>query len=139
LTPHHHSIKVFPSRSPLDFLAAERWTGIARNSGPTSAEYAGAFLIAAKAGIPVLPAVMRGTRHLFAEGQKLPRWSSIDVEFFESIAPPEKSSKDAEALREAAHNVMRSHCGELEEVQTATAAQTAPTAKRSYKIGVNLQ
>jgi 1-acyl-sn-glycerol-3-phosphate acyltransferase len=101
--------------------------------------FGGAFLIAAKAGIPVMPAVMRGTRHFFAEGQKLPRWSSIDVEFLEPIAPLGMSTKDAEALGEAAHNVMRRHCGELDDAQTRIAAQNAPTAEHSSKIGVNLQ
>lgn len=74
--------------------------------------YGGAFLIAAKAQVPVVPGVMRGTRWFFGEGQWLPRWSRIDIELFPPIAAASTHRKSADALRDAAYAVMLQHCGE---------------------------
>lgn len=41
--------------------------------------YKGAFTIAAKAGVPVVTATIRGTRHLFGDGDRLISWSSVTV------------------------------------------------------------
>lgn len=74
--------------------------------------HGGAFVIAAKTGVPVVPAVMRGTRRFFAEGQRLPRLSEIHVEFFPPISATGSGPADARALRDAARAVMQTHCGE---------------------------
>ncbi|MGQ0620219.1 MAG: lysophospholipid acyltransferase family protein [Panacagrimonas sp.] len=68
----------------------------------------GAFLIAARAGVSVLPVGIRGTRRFFGGGRKLPRWSRIDIE----ICPAVPASDDADALLHAARAAVASVCGE---------------------------
>lgn len=72
----------------------------------------GAFLMAAHAGVPVVPAVIRGSRQLFGDGSRMLRWSPIAIEFF----PPLKADGDhrhaAPVLRDAARGVVLAHCGE---------------------------
>jgi 1-acyl-sn-glycerol-3-phosphate acyltransferase len=81
----------------------------------------GAFVVAARAGVPVVPAVMRGSRRLFGEGQRLPQWSAIEVEFFAPILPQGSDRDAANALRDAARAVMLAHCGEVDGLVTAVA------------------
>jgi len=50
--------------------------------------HTGAFAIAARAGLPVVPVVIRGTRHILPSGQFLPRWGRIEVEILPTIAVP---------------------------------------------------
>lgn len=71
----------------------------------------GAFLIAARAGVPVVPVVIRGTRRVYGEGRSLPRWSPIDVEIFAPLAGGE-SDDAALALRDRARAVVLAACGE---------------------------
>lgn len=72
----------------------------------------GAFLIASRAGVPVVPTVLRGSRRIFGEGQKLLRWHPIEIEFFPPLAPDTHSRDAAHALRDAARAVMLANCGE---------------------------
>jgi 1-acyl-sn-glycerol-3-phosphate acyltransferase len=82
----------------------------------------GAFLVAARAGVPVVPAVLRGSRRLFGEGQKLPHWSAIEIEFFAPIPPQDAGREAANSLRDAARAVMLAHCGEADGLHTAVAS-----------------
>jgi 1-acyl-sn-glycerol-3-phosphate acyltransferase len=50
--------------------------------------HTGAFAIAARAGLPVVPVVIRGTRHILRSGQFLPRPGKIEVEILPTIAVP---------------------------------------------------
>jgi 1-acyl-sn-glycerol-3-phosphate acyltransferase len=50
--------------------------------------HTGAFAIAARAGLPVVPLVIRGTRHILRSGQFLPRPGRIEVEILPPIALP---------------------------------------------------
>lgn len=68
----------------------------------------GAFLIAAKTLVPVVPVGIRGTRRLYGGGRRLPRWSRVEIEICAPIAP----SNDACALREAARRAVLAVCGE---------------------------
>lgn len=68
----------------------------------------GAFLIAARAGVPVLPVAIRGTRRLWGGGRKLPRWSPAEVEVLPLLAP----ATDVHAQREAARAAVLAACGE---------------------------
>lgn len=68
----------------------------------------GAFLIAARAGVPVLPVGIRGTRRFYGGHRRLPRWSAIDIELCAPIA----ASDDAAQLREAARCAVLRVCGE---------------------------
>lgn len=47
--------------------------------------HTGAFVMAAKAGCPVVPAVVRGTRRAFPPKARLPRRSRIEVEFLPAL------------------------------------------------------
>ncbi len=70
----------------------------------------GAFLMAAQAGVPVVPAVIRGTRRFFGEDRLWLRNSRIEIEVFEPIV----ANADPESLRHKAREVVLHHCGEAD-------------------------
>lgn len=74
--------------------------------------YSGAFLIAAKTGLPLVPVVMRGTRTFFHDGARWPSWSSVEIEFFEPEYAAGVQRKDAEALKTRAFQVIEVNVGE---------------------------
>lgn len=55
--------------------------------------HSGAFAIAARAGLPVVPISIRGTRHILPSGRFLPRPGRIDIQVLQSLDP----SQDAES------------------------------------------
>lgn len=77
----------------------------------------GAFLIAAHSGVPVVPAVIRGTRHIYGGGRRLPRWGRVEIEIFDPIAPPGDHRHAALELRDAVRAVVLQHCGEADRGQ----------------------
>ena len=74
----------------------------------------GAFVIAARSGVPVVPAVLLGSRTLLGEGQKLFRWSRVDIRFFPSIRASGDSREAADTVSVVARAVMLAHCGEAD-------------------------
>jgi 1-acyl-sn-glycerol-3-phosphate acyltransferase len=65
--------------------------------------HAGAFAIAARAGCPVVPAVVRGTRHALPPRNPWPHPSRIEIEFLEPIVAVSESPDTAAAeLRDRA-------------------------------------
>ncbi|MGQ0502870.1 MAG: lysophospholipid acyltransferase family protein [Panacagrimonas sp.] len=68
----------------------------------------GAFLIAARAGVPVAPVGIRGTRRFYGGTRRLPRWSRIEVDIEPAIPP----SDDPLNLRDAARQSVLRVCGE---------------------------
>lgn len=56
--------------------------------------HSGAFATAVRAGCPVVPAVIRGTRRVLPGSRLLPHWGEIEVEFLE---PLNASRADGEA------------------------------------------
>ncbi len=74
--------------------------------------HSGAFVIAAKAQVPVAPAVLRGTRQLFGEGMRLPGWSQIAIEVLPPIAPEGAGRETATVLRDAVRAAILARCGE---------------------------
>lgn len=68
----------------------------------------GAFLIAAHAGVPVVPIGIRGSRRLYGGDRRLPRWSALDID----IQAPLPISSDAGQLRDAARRAVLQVCGE---------------------------
>ena len=72
----------------------------------------GAFVIACKAGVPVVPAVLCGTRQLFGEGMRLPAYSRLSITVLPAIAPPGEGREAANALRDAARAAILARCGE---------------------------
>ena len=72
----------------------------------------GAFVIAARAGVPVVPAVLRGSRRLLGEGRTLFTWSSIEIDCFPAMRASNDSRAAADTLSAMARAVMLAHCGE---------------------------
>ena len=72
----------------------------------------GAFLMAVHAGVPVVPAVIRGTRQLFGDGARMLRWQPVEVEVFAPLRPGGDHRHAIEALRDESRRVVLAHCGE---------------------------
>ena len=72
----------------------------------------GAFLLAAKANVPVVPAVIHGTRRLWGGGRKLPRWSTVNIEFLAPHSPAGPDKDQVQALREGVRAAILRRCGE---------------------------
>lgn len=72
----------------------------------------GAFLMAAHAGVPVVPAVIRGSRQVFGEGFRYLRWHPVEIEFFAPIKAAGDHRHAAPALRDAARAVVLANLGE---------------------------
>jgi 1-acyl-sn-glycerol-3-phosphate acyltransferase len=51
--------------------------------------HTGAFVIAARAGVPVVPVAIHGTRQILPSGRALPRPGRIDIHIFDAIETPE--------------------------------------------------
>jgi 1-acyl-sn-glycerol-3-phosphate acyltransferase len=80
--------------------------------------HSGAFVLASKAQVPVVPAVIRGTRQLFGDGQRLPGWSRVSIEFLPAL-PPQGAGRDAaNTLRDAARAAILARCGEPDATRT---------------------
>jgi len=71
--------------------------------------HVGAFMTAVKAGVPVVPVVLRGNREMLPDGTWWPRPAALEVEFCAPIAPaPEPADAFAAALslRNAVHHAI---------------------------------
>ena len=64
--------------------------------------HAGAFMAAVKAGMPVVPIAISGTRELLGLGQFLPRPASIRIDILEPIPPDDAAYANHRHLAEAA-------------------------------------
>ena len=74
--------------------------------------YLGAFQVASAAKLPVIPAILRGTRSMLRGEQWFPRWSPISVTIEHPIAPPGTDFASVVQLRDAVRNVVLAGCGE---------------------------
>jgi 1-acyl-sn-glycerol-3-phosphate acyltransferase len=83
----------------------------ARQAG-LSEFYLGAFKVAAEAGLPVIPGVLRGTRSMLRANQWFPRWSALSVKIEEAILPSGSDFASLLRLRDEARKVMLAGCGE---------------------------
>ncbi|WP_354684998.1 AMP-binding protein [Cupriavidus necator] len=72
----------------------------------------GAFLAAARAGAPVVPVAIRGTRSVLREGQWLPRRGPIGVVFGNPLWPDGNDWPAAMRLRNTARAEILHYCGE---------------------------
>lgn len=77
-----------------------------------SAFYLGAFKVAADAGLPILPGIIRGTRTILRSDQWFPRWSPVSVQIEEAIRPSGTDFAALLRLRDAVREVILRHCGE---------------------------
>lgn len=78
----------------------------------------GAFKVAAEAGLPVVPGVLRGTRSMLRPDQWFPRWSALSVTIGNAIMPPGTDFESLLRLRDDARQIVLAGCGEpdLEEL-----------------------
>jgi 1-acyl-sn-glycerol-3-phosphate acyltransferase len=93
-----------------------------------SAFYLGAFKVAADAGLPVLPGIVRGTRTMLRGDQWFPRWTPLSVRIEQPIEPSGTDFASLVRLRNAARNVVLAACGEPdigELVKPAPSSQAA--------------
>lgn len=72
----------------------------------------GAFAIASRAQVPVLPAVIRGTRTIFPEGARLPRRQRIDIELLPAIHAEGSDRQAASQLRDHVRGAILAASGE---------------------------
>ncbi|MDO8930917.1 MAG: AMP-binding protein [Rhodocyclaceae bacterium] len=72
----------------------------------------GAFVVAAQAGIPVLPAALRGTRDLLRDGTWLPRRVAVALTIGAPLVPVGGDWTAAVRLRDAARREILAYCGE---------------------------
>jgi 1-acyl-sn-glycerol-3-phosphate acyltransferase len=74
--------------------------------------YLGAFKVAAEAGVPVLPGVIRGTRTMLRGDQWFPRHAPLAVELGAAIPPAGTDFASLVRVRDAAREVILAGCGE---------------------------
>lgn len=72
----------------------------------------GAFVIAAKAGVPVVPVAIRGTRSILRGSSFFPRRGIVSITIGEPIRAEGSGWSDAIKLRDKARAVILRHCGE---------------------------
>jgi 1-acyl-sn-glycerol-3-phosphate acyltransferase len=74
--------------------------------------YLGAFRVAAQANMPVVPAILRGTRSMLRGDQWFPRWSPIAVSIVEPVAPAGTDLASVVRLRDSVRAAILAGCGE---------------------------
>jgi 1-acyl-sn-glycerol-3-phosphate acyltransferase len=74
--------------------------------------HGGAFAAATRAGVPVAPVAIRGTRRILRARTLLPRWGRIEVEALESLAAVTGAGDAATALRDTARARIAAAVGE---------------------------
>jgi len=72
----------------------------------------GAYLLACKAQVPLVPLVMRGTRTLFPDRAKLPAHSHIDVSALPPLHAEGRTREDARRLLDTSRRLILERCGE---------------------------
>jgi len=72
----------------------------------------GAFVVAAEAGMPLVPITIRGTRSILRDGQWFPRRGTISVTIGAPLQPAGADWPAAIRLRDAARAEILKHCGE---------------------------
>jgi 1-acyl-sn-glycerol-3-phosphate acyltransferase len=77
-----------------------------------SAFYLGAFKVAADAGLPILPGIIRGTRTILRSNQWFPRWSPVSIRIEAAIRPSGTDFASLLQFRDAVREIVLSHCGE---------------------------
>ena len=90
--------------------------------------YLGAFKVAAEAGLPVVPGIIRGTRSMLRSDQWFPRWTPLSVAIGNPIMPAGKDFASVLRLRDEARQAVLAGCGEpdLGELVKPPDLSTAP-------------
>ena len=74
--------------------------------------YLGAFKVAADAGVPLVPGILRGTRSMLRSGQWFPRRTPLSVTIESAIMPSGKDFASVLRLRDEARQTILAGCGE---------------------------
>jgi 1-acyl-sn-glycerol-3-phosphate acyltransferase len=88
----------------------------------------GAFVVAAQAGVPIVPITIRGTRSALRDGQWLFHRSRVSITFSPPIEPKGTDWNAAIALRDAARAEILRLCGEPD-LSEETSLLPKPAAK----------
>ncbi|HET7307311.1 MAG TPA: lysophospholipid acyltransferase family protein [Gammaproteobacteria bacterium] len=72
----------------------------------------GAFLAAARTGLPVAPVTIRGTRYILPAGNRYLQAGPIRVTLLPALMPATADRKAAELLRKTARRAILDHCDE---------------------------
>jgi 1-acyl-sn-glycerol-3-phosphate acyltransferase len=72
----------------------------------------GAFVVAARAGVPVIPITIQGTRSILRAGQWFPHRGDIAVDIGKPVLPKGSGFDAAVRLRDRLRSIMLAHCGE---------------------------
>jgi 1-acyl-sn-glycerol-3-phosphate acyltransferase len=72
----------------------------------------GAFVVAADAGVPVVPVALRGTRRILPVGRRLPRRGPLTVTITPPVSSAEAGWPGAVELHTATRPAILRHCGE---------------------------
>ncbi|HEX6549800.1 MAG TPA: lysophospholipid acyltransferase family protein [Gammaproteobacteria bacterium] len=83
----------------------------------------GAFMAATRAGIPVVPVAIRGTRDILPANTLLPRAGRISVEILPPLFPQGPRGEHARALRDTVRACVLQKCGEPDWVQCSETDQ----------------
>jgi 1-acyl-sn-glycerol-3-phosphate acyltransferase len=80
--------------------------------------YLGAFKVAAEAGLPILPGIIKGTRTVLRSNQWFPRHGAISVEIGDPVLPEGADFQSIVRLRDQVRRSMLARCDEpdLEEL-----------------------
>jgi acyl carrier protein len=72
----------------------------------------GAFLVAADAGVPVVPVALRGTRALLPVGRRLPAWGRVTITVEHPVVTEQRGWAGAAELHAATRTAILRDCGE---------------------------
>jgi 1-acyl-sn-glycerol-3-phosphate acyltransferase len=118
---HHHRLLVFFPEGTFT-----------RRAG-LSGFYLGAFQVAARAGLPVVPGILRGTRTMLRSDQWFPRWSPISVTIEQPLTPSGSDLAAMVELRDAARAAVLAGCGEPDLVRLVKPPQPESTRPGSTR------
>ncbi len=85
----------------------------------------GTFMIAVRANVPVVPMAIRGSRRLWGSGNRLPRWSFVEVEARPALSPIGPHKEAEMHLRDAVRAEVLAICGEHDRLQASTPDEDA--------------
>jgi 1-acyl-sn-glycerol-3-phosphate acyltransferase len=92
--------------------------------------YLGAFQVAAQAGLPVVPGVLRGTRSMLRSDQWFPRWTPVSVTIGDALKPSGSDLASVVRLRNAAREVVLAGCGEPDLIELTKPARASDEARK---------
>ena len=74
--------------------------------------YLGAFKVAAEAGLPIVPGIIRGTRSMLRGEQWFPRWTPLSIQIEVAVKPSGTDFASLLRLRDSVRRVILAYCDE---------------------------